>query len=229
MGGDAIDQRRACGRCDTSDENQNGNACVRASQSPGIPEKAQGHGDRVFRNLPPPTACVPQLELRVQSSEEWEVISKHVLTPYDAIPRTVPDSTNPENAPAAKQSKRLDFSGPDRTEGLGEILWYYRKGTPHPGSWLDVELNASASTSKSGRHGVDDDDDDDRDSHEPALTSSLHYDLDDEDEIERRERDAYDLEIARFQRWLLENPAAQEKVRRAQARSREKRNTSVAK
>jgi hypothetical protein len=48
----------------------------------------------------------------------------------------VPDQTNSEAATGADMSRAMDFGGPDRNPDLGDLLWWYRKGTPRPGSRL---------------------------------------------------------------------------------------------
>ena len=56
------------------------------------------------------------------------------LAPYTAIPRQVPEATNPENAFGADESRRMDFSSPDAAKGLQELLWRYRMRTEPPWS-----------------------------------------------------------------------------------------------
>jgi YVTN family beta-propeller protein len=56
------------------------------------------------------------------------------MTPYNYIPRKVPETLNTADTPYAAESEKLDFSVPDRAEGLAEILWGYMKGgRPYPG------------------------------------------------------------------------------------------------
>ena len=54
------------------------------------------------------------------------------LSPYDTIPRNVPEAVNPKNGIGAEQSAKMDFSGPDRAEGLAQVLWRSIKGTKPP-------------------------------------------------------------------------------------------------
>ncbi len=54
------------------------------------------------------------------------------FTPYEAIPRQVPDTYNIPGTVGAAESARMDFSGPDRAVGLGRVLWRYMKGTEPP-------------------------------------------------------------------------------------------------
>jgi YVTN family beta-propeller protein len=56
------------------------------------------------------------------------------MTPYNYIPRKVPVKLNTADTPYSAESEKLDFSVPDRAEGLAEILWHYMKGDkPYPG------------------------------------------------------------------------------------------------
>ncbi len=48
------------------------------------------------------------------------------LTPYTARPRSFPPEVNPDDAPGAAQSARMDWRSPDRNPGLGVILDNYR-------------------------------------------------------------------------------------------------------
>jgi hypothetical protein len=78
--------------------------------------------------------------------------------PYDAIARTIPDTTNPQSLPGADWSQAMDFSGPDRNPYLGDVLWWYRKGELPPDSRLARELARGA---KPHRAELDEDDGDD--------------------------------------------------------------------
>lgn len=66
------------------------------------------------------------------------------MTPFDAIPRTVPDSTNPASATGAAWSMEMDFSGPDRNPDLGAILWWAKFGSPPPRSRVERVMNGLA-------------------------------------------------------------------------------------
>lgn len=48
------------------------------------------------------------------------------LTPYTARPRSFPPEINPDDAPGAEQSARMDWRSPDRNPGLAVILDSYR-------------------------------------------------------------------------------------------------------
>lgn len=64
----------------------------------------------------------------------WDAFSTHPdKTPYTAIPRAVPDDTNPPDGPGAALSAHMDFRGPDRNPDLGPVLEWARKGTPPAG------------------------------------------------------------------------------------------------
>lgn len=62
------------------------------------------------------------------------------MTPYTALPRTVPDSVNSANAPGAAWSKQMDFRGPDRNPDLGAVLYWERKGYPPPRSRIARQI-----------------------------------------------------------------------------------------
>lgn len=47
-------------------------------------------------------------------------------TPYESVPSTIPFATNPTGTAAAMVSALMDFSQPDRAEGLGMLLWNMR-------------------------------------------------------------------------------------------------------
>ncbi len=49
------------------------------------------------------------------------------LTPYTFIPRKIPMATNPQDAPLADESARIDFSKPDQAD-LTRILWKATRG-----------------------------------------------------------------------------------------------------
>ncbi len=75
-----------------------------------------------------------------QATPLWEVFTMTPdFTPYDSVERTVPDVYNSAAAMGAEESRRMDFRGPDRNAGLGDLLWRYRKGTEPPaGSVSDL-------------------------------------------------------------------------------------------
>lgn len=54
------------------------------------------------------------------------------LTPYEAVPVDVPWRMNPKNLALSDMAERCDFTGPDRCEGLGKMLWVYMKGNVQP-------------------------------------------------------------------------------------------------
>ena len=61
-------------------------------------------------------------------------------TPFAALPRTVPDLTNPPNTASARYSALMDFRGPDRNPELGDILSWERTGSPPAGSRIAMEV-----------------------------------------------------------------------------------------
>lgn len=48
------------------------------------------------------------------------------FTPYDALPRLVPEELNSSHTPGASRSANMDFRGPDRNPELGTVLDAYR-------------------------------------------------------------------------------------------------------
>ena len=56
-------------------------------------------------------------------------------TPYEHVPRKVPEQVNTIMSPFAAESAMMDFSVPDNAPGLQKILWHYMKGAhaPFPG------------------------------------------------------------------------------------------------
>ncbi len=64
------------------------------------------------------------------------------FTPYEVLPRQVPDTYNLPDTFGASESDKMDFSGPDRAPELGRILWQYVKGTePPPSMGLDDDTD----------------------------------------------------------------------------------------
>ncbi len=64
----------------------------------------------------------PMVDVFLSADEEPD------FTPYEAVPNPVPYEENPDGTKAAELSARLDFSFPDRAEGVGLILWQMIKG-----------------------------------------------------------------------------------------------------
>ncbi|HXU68360.1 MAG TPA: hypothetical protein VN947_03475 [Polyangia bacterium] len=60
--------------------------------------------------------------------------TKPDMEPYTYIPRKIPNDVNPEDAPLAEESKRIDFSRPD-TAPLGRILWKAMRGRDAEPPW----------------------------------------------------------------------------------------------
>jgi hypothetical protein len=56
-------------------------------------------------------------------------------TPYNYVPRRIPETLNTLESPFALESAKLDFSGVDKARGLQKILWHAVKGmdAPYPG------------------------------------------------------------------------------------------------
>ncbi|MBI2889151.1 MAG: bifunctional YncE family protein/alkaline phosphatase family protein [Nitrospirae bacterium] len=111
------------------------------------------------------------------------------LEPYSALPRTVPDAVNPPRAVGAAVSARMDFRGPDRNPLLGDLLWWYRKGSPPAGSPLLKGLS--------------------RDSHEVELEDwSAAADGDDD-----LERDIFDAGWRHLDEYLRAHPSVKADLR----------------
>jgi YVTN family beta-propeller protein len=71
----------------------------------------------------------------------FDVFTTHPdVTPFAALPRTVPDLTNPPNTASARYSALMDFRGPDRNSELGDILSWERTGSPPAGSRIAMEV-----------------------------------------------------------------------------------------
>jgi DNA-binding beta-propeller fold protein YncE len=59
---------------------------------------------------------------------------------YTVREQQIPYEENPHNVPGADESLRMDFSAPDRAEGLGKVLWMAtRPGEPIPLPFLEEE------------------------------------------------------------------------------------------
>ncbi len=63
-------------------------------------------------------------------------------TPYDSVPRTVPETKNTQNAPGSAYSELMDFRGPDRNPDLGDVLWWAHYGAPPAGSRIAKQIAA---------------------------------------------------------------------------------------
>lgn len=61
-------------------------------------------------------------------------------TPYDALPRSVPDTNNGTGAAGAAWSQLMDFRGPDRNPDLPAVLWWAMKGAPPAGSRIAYQI-----------------------------------------------------------------------------------------
>lgn len=132
----------------------------------------------------------------------WDVFTNTPdLTPYDAIPRRIPEATNAPGAPGQGYSDRMDFSGPDRNPELEDVLWWVRKGAPPPGSRIARELAGEIPSRLSARE--EDGEEGNGEVGEDPL----------EEAIERRARDRYDAAWRRFYRWLADHPEVRADLR----------------
>jgi YVTN family beta-propeller protein len=65
----------------------------------------------------------------------WDAFrAEQDMTPFVALPRTIPDTVNAPNSPLAAISDAMDWSGPDRNPDLGDLLVWGRVGAPPPGA-----------------------------------------------------------------------------------------------
>ncbi len=97
-------------------------------------------------------------------------------TPYTARPRSVPPEVNPDDAPGAEQSARMDWRSPDRNPGLGVILDSYRL------------YKMGRITKAEAQRRID-------------LGPGDAEDWDDAIEESKAETTAFDADLARYQRW----------------------------
>ena len=84
----------------------------------------------------------------------WRVFSSHPdLTPYDALPETIPvTSLNSPTAYGAQSSLQMDFSQEDRApmDELNHILWYAIKGTATPYPAVPASSTSGTGTDHEG-------------------------------------------------------------------------------
>ena len=62
------------------------------------------------------------------------------FSPFKALPQEVEYKENTSKSPMASESNKIDFSSPDKAEGLGLILWRAIKGDkpiPLNAKWID--------------------------------------------------------------------------------------------
>ncbi|MFA6034014.1 MAG: bifunctional YncE family protein/alkaline phosphatase family protein [Myxococcota bacterium] len=57
-------------------------------------------------------------------------------SPYNYIPRKIPETLNTASTPYQEECAKMDFTRPDNAPGLQKVLWHYMKGanTPYPGA-----------------------------------------------------------------------------------------------
>jgi hypothetical protein len=140
----------------------------------------------LFRTFELVLGIPPMTRYDALATPLWDVFTTTPdTTPYTAIPRTVADEVNLESELGASHSARMDFSGPDRNPELGEVLWWYVKGAPRPGSALAREL----------------------------LEGDELEDAEEQAE-ERGERDLYEAHWAGLEAWLRQHPGVVHDIRR---------------
>jgi hypothetical protein len=58
----------------------------------------------------------------------WDLFTpKPDLTPYTALPRTIPEETGAPGTPCAEATATMSFSDPDEAEGLQAMLWAHER------------------------------------------------------------------------------------------------------
>jgi hypothetical protein len=65
--------------------------------------------------------------------------------PYTREARGVPDMTNPPGGLGAELSHKIDFTHPDSSPLVGDILWWHAHGHVRPGSLLEAYLRGEVS------------------------------------------------------------------------------------
>jgi YVTN family beta-propeller protein len=63
------------------------------------------------------------------------------MTPYDYIPRKIPEILNTAAAVFSEESERMDFSVPDNAPGLQKVLWHHMRGKDRPYPGVEDEEN----------------------------------------------------------------------------------------
>jgi DNA-binding beta-propeller fold protein YncE len=101
----------------------------------------------------------------------WDIFtSKPDMTPFTAIPRQWPEEVLRPGQPGSEASECLDFSGPDRNPLMGDILFWYRRGYPPPGSLLAQGVTDCALLNR-----WTDDDEEEADAYDEAYEQLLAY------------------------------------------------------
>ncbi len=120
--------------------------------------------------------------------------SEPLMAPVPSLPRRTPNRFNPRIGRYAQLSRGMDFSGPDRNDNLGAMLWASRRGMTLPqGAQAQWSLDELRVQLQRGRL-VDDDD------NEVPSPEALE---------ERRERADYDRSVQQFITWLRAHPEVQ--------------------
>jgi hypothetical protein len=114
--------------------------CVVAS-----PWAKAGHVSRVLTSFPAVFRTIelilgigPTNRFDAFATPMWDAFtSVPTMTPYVGLPSALPWTTEQRSRrPSRALSEQIDFSGPDRSPILGDLLWWDRKGTPPEGSAL---------------------------------------------------------------------------------------------
>jgi DNA-binding beta-propeller fold protein YncE len=92
----------------------------------------------IFRTMELILGLPPMNRYDALATPMWDAFTNTPdMEPFTALPRSVPDGTNPSGARGQEESDKMDFSGPDRNPLLGDVIWWHRKGSIRPGSPLD--------------------------------------------------------------------------------------------
>lgn len=145
----------------------------------------------LFRTFELILGLPPLNRLDAHATPLWDAFtSEPNPAPFTALERRIPDITNGEKnknkAPTILErwSEMMDFTGPDRNEDLGAVLWMARKGSPPPGSRLAKVLSG-----------------------ELPPDAGVEYDEDDQEEI-----DIFDEGWRRTEAWLEAHPELKAKA-----------------
>jgi len=125
------------------DDPQDGADHVEAHRSPALvisPWSKRGHVSSVLYSIPSIYRTFEMI-LGIDPLTQYDALATPMYdcftatpddTPYEAIPRQIPDTYNTPDTFGAKECSKMDFSGPDRARGLGKVLWRYIKKTEPP-------------------------------------------------------------------------------------------------
>ena len=116
----------------------------------------------IFRTMELILGLPPMNRFDAMATPMFDVFtSTKDASPYTRMPRGVPDALNPPKGIGAALSAKIDFSRPDASPLLGDILRWRSTGRVRPGSLLDRHLRGEVPASAIGgwRGGPGGDDD----------------------------------------------------------------------